>query len=486
MNSRFHAMPPRGFTLVETVVGVAVFALVATAMYMSFTRMFDAVRVNRVRIVAAELVSEQIEILRNLPYTSVGVQGGIPSGVIVAVKTVVRDGFSFLVNTTVRNIDDPFDGTIGGSPNDLSPADYKKVEVEVTCPTCRGFSSASFTTSISPKNLETTTNNGALFVQVLDGNGQPVSDASVTVVNASSTPPINLTDSTGANGMLQLVDVPPGVNTYHISVTKPGYTSEITYPIAGVGNPNPLKPHATVVIQQVTQISFSIDMFSSMNVSSVTSNCASIPAVDFNLKGTRLIGLAPDVLKYDQNHASDGFGALILPALEWDSYALTVNEPAYNLAGTVPIAIFALTPNTALNFQMILAPKINKAVMVSVKDAATQLPVSGATVRLTGPGDYDMTLTTGRGFLRQTDWSGGAGQSAIGAVDQYLSDNGNVDSAAPAGEIKLKDTFGAYSATGELTSSTFDTGSASNFYNCSCLPSTRRGWRDQPAQNTNA
>jgi len=44
---------------------------------------------------------------------------------------LIRDNTSFNVETIIRNIDDPFDGTIGGDPNDTSPSDYKLAEIEM-------------------------------------------------------------------------------------------------------------------------------------------------------------------------------------------------------------------------------------------------------------------------------------------------------------------------------------------------------------------
>jgi len=47
---------------------------------------------------------------------------------------------------------------------------------------------------------------------------------------------------------------------------------------------------------------------------------------------------------------------------------------------------------------------------------------------------------------------------------RYDSSDGNIDTNNPAGEIKLADVFGVYPENGTLTSSTFDTGSESNFH----------------------
>ncbi len=108
--------------------------------------------------------------------------------------------------------------------------------------------------------------------------------------------------------------------------------------------------------------------------------------------------------------------------------------------------------------------------MVAVKDSAVNLPLSGVTVELTGPGNYDITKTTGQGFFSQTDWSGGSGQQNFAVTNRYAGDDGNVDVSTSTGNVVLKQSFGNYSPTGQLESSTFDTGSASNFYSLFWAP----------------
>lgn len=757
----------RGVGLIEAVIGVAVFSLIAFSLYQTFITLFQAVTTNRLKISASALATEQIEIIRNLPYASVGIVSGLPAGVLDHDQVIRRDGIDFTVTTTVRNVDDPFDGTIGGPTNDSSPADYKLVDIEIACDTCKNFPPLAFTTTSSPKSLETASNNGALFVQVFDANGVPVQDADVHIVS-SLTPPLTIDDVTNSAGLLQLVDVPPGNNAYKITVSKAGYSTEQTYPatvlglslqtspsaqdwnaihavtssdvwavgdtgviahyngtawsavtsptaanlvgvsclttsdctaittagqfihwngtawsiagtslgqtmhglyvasatsswavsgtgsshgyiyrwnpststvtggtfnkdignnrtvqsvscltpsncwaganngdiyqwlgtswnfkqtangqtwngiaivsandawivgtgtssggttsnvyhwngtawspftsgtsntlygvsctssisctavgasgkiiswngtawsnvssptgsqlnavdlvtatvgfavgntgkiLAGVGyagvsmgdplNPNPSKPNATVVLQQVTQVSFAIDTVGALNISSVTPTCVPVPNIDFNIVGAKLIGTSPNILKYNTNQQTDGSGLLELDDFEWDSYVLTPTDSAYNLSGSVPIAAFALAPGATQNLQLVMSPRSDKALMISVKDFGTKLPISNASVRLTGPSSYDKTLTTGRGFLRQTDWSGASGQTLFSDPLRYFSDDTHTDGATPTGELKLKPFGGIYPASGNLTSSTFDTGSVSNFYNLTFIP----------------
>src|SRR3989338_4866475 len=200
----------QGFTLIESLVGVAVFMIIAVSVYQAYAAVLNASRISRLKITATALANEQLEIVRNLPYADVGVVGSIPDGKIQRTQNLVRDNSEFVVETTIRNIDDPFDGTIGGSPNELSPADYKLVQLEISCPSCRNFTALNFATQVGPRNLETASTNGALFVQVFDASGQQLSGADVHIGNYQASPAIVLGDITNNSGLLQTVDAPPG------------------------------------------------------------------------------------------------------------------------------------------------------------------------------------------------------------------------------------------------------------------------------------
>lgn len=451
----------KGFTLIEVLVGIAIFSLMSFSIYQAFISSIRLTQLARQMTAAAALASEQFEIIHNLPYADVGLVSGVPTGKLAATKSVIRDNANFLVETTVRNIDDPFDGILGGTPNDTSPADYKLVELKVSLPGNQKFQPLSFTEYIAPKNLENSSTNGALFVRVFDSNGKPIPEASVHLENNSSVPAIILDDTTNKDGLLQVVDVPPGITAYEITVSKNGYSQDKTY-AAGV-SPSPIMPHATVLAQQVTQASFAIDKTSSLEVESVTETCTPVGNINFHLQGSKLVGTAPDVLKYQNDFSTDGAGKKSVTGLEWDSYDLDMTDSAYDLVGSISMIPFNLAADSVQDMRIVVAPKDPRALLVGVEQAGTLLPLSGVTVKMK-KGTSTIELTTGRGFLRQTDWSGGPGQANFTAPDKYFSGDGNLDTFNPAGEIKLREVFSLYVASGTLISSAFDTGSVSNFY----------------------
>jgi prepilin-type N-terminal cleavage/methylation domain-containing protein len=455
-----------GFTLMETLLAMAIFLTVSVGLYNGFAKSLKLVNLIKMKEIATNLANEQFEIARNLPYASVGTVNGIPSGPFLQTQTVTRSGRDFTVDITIRNYDDPFDGTLGGAPNDLSPADFKLIDVTVTCSNCGSFAPITLTTKIAPKNLETASTNGALVVRVFDSSGNPVVNADVNIKNSTTntnTPTVNINDVTGADGTLTIVDIPPAVNGYTITASKSGYSTETTYPLGGGSNPNPNKTDATIIIQQITQISFTIDQVSTIPVSSVTTQCAATPNFDFDITGTKLIGTNPDTIKYSGSFTTNGSGLVTLNNMEWDTYNVVGTDATYDIIGTNPLMSLGISPGATQNLQITTAAKNGRRLVVIIRDQATGLPVTDASVTLNGPSSYSQTKITDEGFITQTDWSLGSGQTDVGDSSMYLSDDGNISWSGTPGEINLAQSLGVYSSSGTLTSSTFDTGAASNF-----------------------
>jgi len=462
-NSQKQIHKKRGMTLVEILVSSAVFLIISLAVYNAYAGVLTLVRLSRVKITASNLANEQFEIARNLPYASVGLISGVPVGVLTRVQTLTRDGITFQVTTSIQNVDDPFDGVVGGAPNDLSPADYKQMQVVIGCAQCGNFTPLTISAIMAPKNLEAASTNGSLFIRVFDASGFAIPNAQVRI----TAPSLDITDNTDVNGLYDLIDAPPGNINYRIVVTKNGYSSDQTYPPGGGGLSDPANPDATVLVQQVTQKSLAIDRVSTINVSSVRNTCTPVGGIDFNLKGSKTLGTnsGTTIYKYNSDLVTDGGGGKILNTLEWDTYNFTFLDPDYDLAGTISPLPVALAPNSTQNVTMVVTPTNPRSLLMTIKDAATGLPLTNATVTITDESNTATTLITDRGYLTQTDWAGGAGQNnfSVDATKFFTSDN-NIDFAISPGNLRLSQLLGLFQTSGELTSSTFDTGSASNFY----------------------
>lgn len=458
----------KGFSLVEVIIASGIFAVVAMSVYQGFFSINSLVAASRDKVAAVDLINGEFELVRNLSFANVGLETGIPHGLLAATSTVVKDGRTFLVTRVVRNIDDPFDGTIGGTPNDLSPADYRLVEINVSCTTCKNPLDFSATATIAPKNLETASTNGALFIKVLDANGNPVPQADVHVTNSAAG--IDIYETTNNDGLLAIVDAPPGQNAYRVVVTKSGFTTDRSYATSSV-NQSPLKPDPTVLLQQLTQVSFIIDRVSDITVNTMDNTCAEVPSVPFDITGTKLIGSNPDVVKYDASFSTNSSGQRNIPNLEWDTYSF-MTTGSYYLAGANPIGSVSIPPNSSQNVTLVIAEESPSILLVAVKDAATLLPLSDVTVSLTKTG-FSRTLITDQGYFSQSDWSGGSGQLNFIDPARYHSSE-NIETFE--GEIKLSSSLGSYVTSGSLTSSIFDTGTSSHWSRVSILPA------DQPVE----
>lgn len=457
-----------GFTLIETVISIGILVLVMLGIFGAFQYTYKIIYRGKIQVLSTQLANEQLEIIRNLPYEKVGIANGIPSGVLTYEQTKVRNGVTFKLTTTIRNIDDPFDGTIDGTPNDLSPADSKQAEVTVACASCAlQTAPVILNTRVAPEGLESSTGGGALFISVFDSAGNAVAQANAHIEkdeDGDGTAESTIDDVTGNNGELRLIDIPPAVEAYKITATKSGYSTDNTV-LSSEGNPNPLKPPATIAAQTVTNISFAIDKISSFNLKTQNIYCSAIASISIDAHGSKIIGANPDIYKYEQTVSANGDGQKTLSNMEWDTYYFSLpSASSYDISGSIPTLPVALAPNSQQDLTFILKSHTTNSLLATIKDSATKLPLSGAKITIAKGGSTD-DLTTGHGYLRQTDWSGSSGQAQFTDETKFWEQNGNVEIDNPAGDLFLKKFAGKYYLSGSLESSTFDTGAASNFTN---------------------
>ena len=456
-----------GTTLIETLIAAAFLAI-----YQLYVKVIELSARIRIKTVATQVASEQIEFIRNLQYSDVGIVSGIPSGVVPATKSVTRGTVTFSVNTTIRNIDHPADGTLGGTPNDLSPSDNKLVVVEVVCTSCSKPLSVEYTSAVAPKSLETENGNGALVIKVIDANGLPVPDATVLIQNSTVSPAINFSDVTGSDGVLTIVDAPPSTEQYHITVSKSGYSSEQTYLPGAVGNPDPVKPHITIAANTVSQGTFAIDTVGSIDLRIQSAQCASITGVSGSLTGTKLIG-TPNVLKTTIPFTASG-ASNIINNVEWDTYGISISGASYEIAGTNPVFPLSISPGSSQQVTLTVQPAISGSRLVVAVTDLSGLPIADATVEVDGPSGT-FTNQTSIGSVTQTDWSGGAGQTDFVDQSRFSSTDGGIDYSETVGQIKLASVGATYVSNGEIISSTIDLGAPAIVEQLTWFPSTQPG-----------
>lgn len=465
----------QGFTLMDILVSVTVFSILIAGVIGAVSALHRSVKAAREKTILSSLVSSDLEIVRNLPYVQVGTVNGNPSGALpdqANPRMASIEGRSYAIYYEVTYTDDVADGTaLAGT--DSSAADYKQVKMFV-----RNGATGQVTTvltTVAPKGLEGTQNAGALSVRVLNAQGQPVSGARVQIVNTVLNPDINLDRTTDAAGNWVEVGLPPSVNGYHIAVSKNGYSTDQTYPIT-VQNPNPIKPDATVLVGQVTQVTFAIDTLANLTIRTLDQKCQSVNGVGVNVAGAKLIGTSPNVLKFNTNYTSAS-GQIALTNIEWDTYTPTLlSGQNIMVYGTSPIQRIDVLPGTTQTFTILLGPYSTNSLLIIVKDASTGAALEGADVHVQKGGStpQDYYGITGGSILTQIDWTGGGGQQNFVDDTQYADDSGTVDANSVPTGLRLEKTAGDYAAAGWLESSTFDTGTdATNFTTLTFAPATQ-------------
>ncbi|MEK7626361.1 MAG: carboxypeptidase regulatory-like domain-containing protein [Patescibacteria group bacterium] len=257
-----------GYSLVELVIGLTIFAMVALALIGLFTALVQSSLLIKRKSVALTLATNQMEYLKSLPYNSLVIAGGSIYGTAPLPANTYNtvNGVTYRTNTSINYVDDAYDGCgsygtpalkalycknqpapTGAPATDTNPADYKIVHVVVY--NSANVPYAEVDTQISARVAETASTTGALFVTVIDDNGNPVSGANINVVNSTLTPNVNLNDSSDANGVAIFYNLPPDTTGYDYTVTasKSGYSTLST--IKPFGSLTPTYPSQNIFSQ---------------------------------------------------------------------------------------------------------------------------------------------------------------------------------------------------------------------------------------------
>ncbi len=325
-----------GFTLIESLIGIAILVIVFTGIYGAFALALQISSRNKAAATALTLANHRIEMIRNLSYNDVGVIAGIPSGTLTASEALNRNGINFTVDISVVYIDDVFDAL---TPVDTLNVDYKRARVKVSWPGIWG-DEVVLITDVAPNGVETTNGGGTLKVQVFDADGAPLPNTSIHLENNNVVPNISTNYATNEFGMLLIPGAPTSTESYQITASKAGYSTDRTYGTGEVANP--LKAHSTVVEGGLTEVSFAIDQTSYVTLRTLSPGTLANFSDDFDdlslvatstnlVASTTLESLILDYETGDEYFLSGMFQTnTITPALldEWTQFAWVDTEPA--------------------------------------------------------------------------------------------------------------------------------------------------------------
>lgn len=391
----------KGFSLIETLVGIFLLVIVSTGIFGVFQLAMRVVGQIRAGTTAMAIATQRMEEIRNLSYQDVGTIGGIPAGHISPQETIIRNRIEHTIETTIIYIDDPFDGL---APADDIPNDYKRVEIRVFWP---GFLKGEqvLVTNIVPRGKETEITGGVLAISVINAEGRGVAGANIHILNTKVSPIIDVNHLTNLEGKFVLIGAPESDEGYQITISRTNYSVDRTHGRDEVAQP--LKPHASVREGDLTEIIFSIDRVSSLRVESrgpKELDYPLIPNISFDLKGAKIIGYDVDgkpVCKYLQTHTTDALAEITITNLEWDSYRFYIDKAltGFDLIGiesppgTEIAQPIDLLPGTHQEVRLILGAE--NSLLVTVQDSLSQKPIFGAAVRLSNIGlGYDKIQPT--------------------------------------------------------------------------------------------
>ena len=256
---------PRGFGLVDVIVGVALMLVIFLALFGVLRASLILSTLAKAKAYAVELASTQMEYLRGLSYDALGMVGGIPAGTVPQTATTTIDGVAYSVRTFVQYKDDPADG-VGAQDSNGITVDYKVGKVTVSYYLNGLAKEINLLSNFVPPGIESSTGGGTLSIHVVDAANADVTGASVRVVNASTSPAVDFSTFTNTGG-LAIIGGAATSSEYQVYVSLTGYSSAQTYARTGQ-NVNPTPGYFTVSKDQVTGGTFFIDRLSTLSLAS--------------------------------------------------------------------------------------------------------------------------------------------------------------------------------------------------------------------------
>jgi type II secretory pathway pseudopilin PulG len=381
-----------GFLLLEALIAVMIFAIVATTLTTILVSSTSATTRVKQQTIAEQAVMNQIEKIRALDYNSVGTVNGCVPGSLNSTTPFTGLGAAATLHTTVSYVSAGVPGTA------QTGADYKQIAVSITR-NSDGKVLAQATTDLAPTNLPSqTTATIKAAVSDYGAAGTPLQGVQVNLATGPSAPESCTTDSSGSVTFPGLTPNPTtGTQAYYdLSVVPPTGYQVLSDDAAG--NPpvhvqlSPTQFWSTTlnVYKPATMIVNLLNLNGTTYAGSasvmVTSNDARTSGISktFSYAGTPLS--ITNVVPADSPYLVPG------------QYSLQVSQTGYltdSDGGTVPTG-YPTTLTSTFNEYMI--PQGVLDVTVKATHNATTLTCTAASVNLTlGPANVNLTQSTSGG-----------------------------------------------------------------------------------------
>lgn len=201
-----------GLSLVEIIVAMMIFAMVSVGLAYSMIGTLNLTRESRVRVVAANLAAEEIDLARDAEDLF---------GLLDEDREVPLNGDVFTVQRRTQWVSDPNADFSCGASGTSGTLRYKRVNVTVTWGgMSAGAQPVRSDTVLNPDDHINDPTKGTILVSVLRADG--TGNANVTITATPSTGAV--ISSTDAQGCTYILRVTPG--TYTIKATRSGHVSD--------------------------------------------------------------------------------------------------------------------------------------------------------------------------------------------------------------------------------------------------------------------
>lgn len=244
----------RGLTIIELVVAVSVFAILAGGLALTIDGGLNLARNNRNRSIAANLASQEMDKVRQESFTS------LPLGQVDRTETV--DSVAYTVRRESEWVDN--DSTTAPCDSGSGTPQVLRVTALVYWADMRGVQPAKSSTILSPPVGSYDPNSGHIAVKVLGSTAEPLGGVPVSVTRTGFTR--NLT--TTSDGCAFFAFVPPDL-TYTVALGAVGYVDR-----QGNANPSQL---TGVTSGAVSSVAFDYDQAASLTVTLTAPGGGSFP-----------------------------------------------------------------------------------------------------------------------------------------------------------------------------------------------------------------
>jgi type II secretory pathway pseudopilin PulG len=396
----------KGFTLIESIVFLFIFALIATTFFQVYFVTVRTILESKNRLGATALANQRMEIIRSVEYDTIGTKTwngsawvyGIPAGELVEEEDISVNTTLYHVDTFVQYVDDSFDGV---TPADTIPTDFKRIRITVSWGAQGTDQQVALFGNFSPNGVESPGGGGVLSINVLDASGSGVSGVSVRIQNAASS--IDTTVTTDSTGNITLPGAPAGTENYILTITKGGYFGAVTYPAYPTSTYSPVDIHASVAAGVLNQKTIVIDQDVDILFRTEDPFGNNVATVDFDIEGGRVLGTDPattlTVYNLNQTATTDSNGEEDFTNQSYGQYLFDITDTATHEFWKITPEGFSFTgyealPGSSTEVKAIMLDKAISSLKATVVKSDDGLPIAGATVRLSNTTlGYDETVT---------------------------------------------------------------------------------------------